>query len=30
MIDLVDETTGEVIDTVAAPIALVTDNGSAF
>jgi transposase InsO family protein len=30
MADLADETTGEVIDTVPAPIALVTDNGSAF
>jgi putative transposase len=29
-LDLIDETTGELIATVPAPIAVVTDNGSAF
>jgi transposase InsO family protein len=29
-LDLVDETTGELIDTVPAPIAVVSDNGSCF
>ena len=29
-LDLLDETTGELIDSVPAPIALVTDNGPAF
>lgn len=29
-LDLVDETTGELIATIPAPIAIVTDNGSAF
>jgi hypothetical protein len=29
-IELVDETTGEIIDVVPAPIALVSDNGPCF